>query len=69
MFVQIALSTNKIHEEDTLAVLNHCTKGFFSQRILSIAFYKQKMSKTEILKPIGAITSEIYKKEFLKVIV
>ena len=69
MFVQIALSTNKIHEEDTPAVLNHSTKGFFSQRILSIAFYKQKMSKTEILKPIGAITSEIYKKEFLKVIV
>ena len=27
MVVQIALSTNKIHEEDSLAVLNHSTKG------------------------------------------
>ena len=68
MLEQIALSTNKIHEEDSLGVLNHSTKGLFSQRILSIAFYKQKMSKTEILKPIGAITGEIYKQEFLKVI-
>ena len=27
MVEQIALSTNKIHEEDSLAVLNHSTKG------------------------------------------
>ena len=27
MVEQIALSTNKIHEEDFLTVLNHSTKG------------------------------------------
>ena len=27
MVEQIALSTNKIHEEDSLAVLNHSAKG------------------------------------------
>ena len=27
MVEQIALSTNKIHEEDALAILNHSTKG------------------------------------------
>ena len=27
MVEQIALSTNKIHEEDALAVLDHSTKG------------------------------------------
>ena len=32
----------------------------FSQRILSIAFHQQKVSKTEIIKPIGAGTNEIY---------
>ena len=63
MVEQIALSTNKIHKEDS-----HCFKPLYersnnqllSLRILSIAFYNQKMSKTEILKPIGASTREIY---------
>ena len=27
MVEQIALSTNKIHKEDALAILNHSTKG------------------------------------------
>ena len=30
MVEQIALSTNKIHEEDSLAVLNHSTKRAMS---------------------------------------
>ena len=63
MVEQIALSTNKIQEEDSLAILNHSTKGAMtnsSQKILSIVFYQQKMSKTEILNPFGASTSEIY---------
>ena len=64
MVEQIALSTNKIHEEDSLAVLNHSTKGAmtdsFRREYFPQPFSKQKMSKTEILKPIGASTSEIY---------
>ena len=63
MVEQIALSTNKIQEEDFLAILNHSTKGAMTnslQKILSIVFYQQKISKAEILKPIGASTSEIY---------
>ena len=27
MVEKIILSTNKIHEEDSIAVLNHCAKG------------------------------------------
>ena len=65
MVEHIALSTNKIHEEDCLAALNPSTKGtitnqLFSYSILSIAFYKQKVSKTKIVKPIGASANEIY---------
>ena len=31
MVEQIALSANKIHEEDSLAVLNHSTKGAMTE--------------------------------------
>ena len=47
-----ALSTNKIHEEDYLAVLNHFKKGAltdpFRRDTFDSLLYKQKMSKTEI---------------------
>ena len=72
MVEQILLNTNKICEEDPLADLNHSTKGamttYFLQRIFPIAFYQQKVSKTEIVKPTGASTNEIYQLEFLKII-
>ena len=71
-FQKIAASTNKIHQEDFLrvAVLNRSLKGamdrLFSQRILSVAFHQQKVSKTEMLKQIGVTTNEIFSKAYWK---
>ena len=56
----VALSTNKIHEKDSLAVLNHFTKGALTNSFRRDTFdsllYKQKISKTEI----GTSTRGIY---------
>ena len=38
MVEQIALSTNKIHEEDSLAVLNHSIKGAITDSFRSEYF-------------------------------
>ena len=66
MVEEIALSTNKIHEEDSLVVLNDCTKGtminHFRREYFPQPFISEKVSETEIDKPIGASTNEIYQK-------
>ena len=68
MVEQIALSTNKIHEEDSLAVLNHSTKRamserLFPQRILSIAFYQQEV-KLKFLSQLEEVLMKFIKKNF-----
>ena len=69
MVEQITLSTNKIYEEVSLGrfkpLQERSNDRLFSQRILSISFYQQKVSKMGIVKLTGASTNEICQQEII----
>ena len=47
MVEQIALSTNKIHEEDSLAVLNHSMKGAITDSFRRESFHSLLQAENE----------------------
>ena len=70
MVEQIALSTNKIEEEDSLAVLNHSMKGAitdsFRREYFLQPFTTTKCVKLELLSQLKQVLVKFISKNFCK---
>ena len=70
MVEQIALSTNKIHEEDFLTVLNHSTKGAmtdsFRREYFPQPFISRKWVKLKLLSQLERVLVKFIIKNFWK---